>query len=200
MRDLSSALRNQPPAEHEYDWAPIHMPGSIQPYGALLVVDPSTRRIQFASNNTAEILGIAPEDLLAKSYLQLSDSEQEQRFFKERIAAGTILFPNPVRLTIRGKPFDAVFHAQSGVHMIEIERVEDVARAYEDMSMRATAELFDPPTIEELYQRAVRVVSEVTGFDRVMLYRFDSRYNGQVIAEVGKPELGSFLGLFFSLQ
>ena len=197
MRDLSSALRNQPPADHEYDWAPIHMPGSIQSYGVLLVADPHTRRIQFASNNSMEMLGIAPADLLGKSYVTVPDAEKEQRLLKERIAPDTILFPNPVRLTIRGRSFDAVFHAQAGAHMIEIEPAAADAASYEDMATQATEELFDPPNIDELYQRAVRVVSEVTGFDRVMLYRFDSRYNGQVIAEVGKPEYGSFLGLFF---
>ena len=40
--------------------------------------------------------------------------------------------------------------------------------------LRATAELYDPPSVEELYQRAARCMHEVTGFDRVMLYRFDS--------------------------
>jgi light-regulated signal transduction histidine kinase (bacteriophytochrome) len=51
--------------------------------------------------------------------------------------------------------------------------------------------------VEELYQRAVRVVRQVTGFDRVMLYRFDTRFNGQVLAESVRDGIGSFLGLFF---
>jgi light-regulated signal transduction histidine kinase (bacteriophytochrome) len=197
IRDLSSALRNQPPAEHEYDWAPIHAPGSIQPYGVLLVVDPRTRRIQFVSNNSSTMLGLAPADILGKSYLSLIDIESEQHYIRDRISEETILFPNPVRMTIRGHAFDAVFHSEAGSHMIEIEPAATDIAAYDELSLRATAELYDPPSIDDLYQRAVRVVSDVTGFDRVMLYRFDSRYNGQVIAEVGKPELGSFLGLFF---
>jgi light-regulated signal transduction histidine kinase (bacteriophytochrome) len=65
------------------------------------------------------------------------------------------------------------------------------------MSTRATGELYDPRSVDELYERAVRVVGDVTGFDRVMLYRFDARYNGQVIAESSREGVGSFLGLFF---
>lgn len=197
MRDLSAAIRNQPPAEHAYDWAPIHMPGSVQSYGVLLVADAQTRRVQFVSENAAEMLGIAPADVLDKPYIQLAELESERKFLKDRIGPATILFPNPVRMTIRGRAFDAVFHAQGGVHMIEIEPVDAGDRAYDDMAMKATAELYDPPSVEELYQRAVRVVREVSGFDRVMLYKFDSRYNGQVIAEAGRPDIGSFLGLFF---
>ena len=57
MRDLRAAIRNQPPAEHEYDWAPMHMPGSVQDYGVLVVADPHTRRVLFVSENAAEMLG-----------------------------------------------------------------------------------------------------------------------------------------------
>lgn len=197
MRDLRAAIRNQPPAEHAFDRDPIHMPGSVQAYGVLLVVEPSTRRIQFVSANAASLLGIAPADLLDKTYLALTDSDTERKFLKDRIAPGTILFPNPVRLTIKGRPFDAVFHAQGAQHLIEIEPVLDEADSYSDMSLRATAELYDPPTVDSLFQRSVQVIREVSGFDRVMLYCFDSRYNGQVIAEAGRDGIGSFLGLFF---
>jgi chemotaxis family two-component system sensor kinase Cph1 len=67
MRDLRAAIRNQPTAEYEYDWAPMHMPGSVQAYGALLVVEPQTRRVLHVSNNAADILGIAPADILNKA-------------------------------------------------------------------------------------------------------------------------------------
>lgn len=197
MRNLTAALRNQPPAEHDYDWAPIQMPGSIQPYGVLLVADAQTRRVLFASNNAADLLGVKPADLLDKSYLQLCGSDRERRVLTEAIGPDTILFPNPVRLTIEGRSFDAVFHAEGNWHLIQIEPADPFATSYDDLSLRATAELFDPPTVEELNNRAVRMIREVTGFDRVMLYRFDSRYNGQVIAEAGRPDIGSFLGLYF---
>lgn len=197
MRDLRAAIRNQPPAEHDYDWAPIHMPGSVQAYGTLLVADPQTRRVIFASDNAAEMFGLPMSDILEKSYVQLSESERERKFLKERIAPDTIMFPNPVRMTIKGREFDAVFHAHAGSHLIELEPVDADDAAYADMAMRATAELYDPPTVEELYQRAVKIIRDVTGFDRVMLYRFDERYNGQVIAEAGREGIGSFLGLFF---
>ncbi len=197
MRNLTAALRNQPPAEHDYDWAPIQMPGSIQPYGVLLVADAQTRRVLFVSNNAAAMLGLKTADILDKSYLQLCGSDRERRFLSENIAADTILFPNPARMTIDGKSFDAVFHAEGKWHLIQLEPTDPTAASYDDLSLRATTELFDPPTVEELNNRAVRMIREVTGFDRVMLYRFDSRYNGQVIAEAGKPDIGSFLGLFF---
>jgi light-regulated signal transduction histidine kinase (bacteriophytochrome) len=197
MRDLRAAIRNQPPAEHQYDWDPLHTPGTIQPYGVLLVADAQSRNVLFASENTAELFGIPAADIIDRSYLALCDNERERRTLKESVTAETILFPNPVRITIKGKPFDAIFHAHNGEHLIEIEAADPDAAFYGDMADRAVEELFDPNSVEELYQRAVRVVREVTGFDRVMLYRFDARYNGQVLAEASREGIGSFLGLFF---
>lgn len=197
MRDLRAAIRNQPPAEHQYDWDPLHTPGTIQPYGVLLVADAQNRQVLFASENTADIFGIPAADIIDRSYLALCDNERDRRVLKESIAADTILFPNPVRITIKGKPFDAVFHAHNGEHLIEIEAADQDAASYSDMADRAVQELFDPGSVEELYRRAVNVVREATGFDRVMLYRFDARYNGQVLAESSREGIGSFLGLFF---
>ena len=110
MRDLRAAIRNQPPAEHQYDWDPLHTPGSIQPYGVLLVADPQTRHVQFASENTADLFGIAVTDIIDRSYLALFDHERDRRMVKDAVAADTILFPNPLRVTIKNKPFDAVFN------------------------------------------------------------------------------------------
>jgi light-regulated signal transduction histidine kinase (bacteriophytochrome) len=197
MRDLHAAIRNQPPADHPYDWDPAHMPGAVQSYGVLLVADPQTRQVQFVSANATEMLGIPVADIIDRSYLALSDSDRERRAIKDAVAMDTILFPNPMRLTVKGRAFDAVFHAHSGMHLIEIEPADPASSAYADMSDRAVEEMFDPASVEELYQRAVRVVRAVTGFDRVMLYRFDARYNGQVLAESKREGIGSFLGLFF---
>ena len=197
MRDLRAALRNQPAVEHEYDQAPIHMPGFVQSYGVLVVAEQQSGRVRFVSENISTLFGRAPADVLDRPYVQLSDSERERAMLREKIRPDTILFPNPVRLTIGGKPCDAVFHRHAGVLMIEIEPALDDAESYDDLSLRATAELYEAPSIGDLCQRAVQVVRQVTGFDRVLLYRFDARYNGQVIAEARREGVDSFLGMFF---
>ena len=197
MRDLRAALRNQPAVEHEYDQAPIHMPGFVQSYGVLVVAEQPSGRVRFVSENISTLFGRAPADVLDRPFVQLTDNERERTLLREKIRPDTILFPNPVRLTIGGKPCDAVFHRHAGVLMIEIEPALDDAESYDDLSLRATAELYEAPSIGDLCQRAVQVVRQVTGFDRVLLYRFDARYNGQVIAEARREGVDSFLGMFF---
>ena len=52
-------------------------------------------------------------------------------------------------------------------------------------------------TLPELYDTAARAVRDLTGFDRVMVYRYDEEYNGEVVAESKREDLNSFLGLHY---
>src|SRR5690606_29362088 len=47
--------------------------------------------------------------------------------------------------------------------------------------------------ITTLCDSAARAFRALTGFDRVMIYRFTDHAAGQVVAEARRPELGSFL-------
>jgi len=52
-------------------------------------------------------------------------------------------------------------------------------------------------SLQELYDITAEAVRTLTGFDRVMVYRYDADYNGEVVAEAKLPELNSFLGLHY---
>jgi two-component system, chemotaxis family, sensor kinase Cph1 len=51
--------------------------------------------------------------------------------------------------------------------------------------------------LRELYDITARAVRALTGFDRVMVYRYDAEYNGEVVAEAMAAHLNSFLGLHY---
>jgi serine phosphatase RsbU (regulator of sigma subunit)/GAF domain-containing protein len=59
------------------------------------------------------------------------------------------------------------------------------------------ADLNRATSLQELYDTTAQAVRELTGFDRVMVYRYDADYNGQVVAEAKAPELNSWLGLHY---
>ena len=61
----------------------------------------------------------------------------------------------------------------------------------------AVEELNRAATLDELYDTTARAVRELTGFDRVMVYRYDHDYNGEVVAEAKRDDLNSFLGLHY---
>jgi two-component system, chemotaxis family, sensor kinase Cph1 len=58
-------------------------------------------------------------------------------------------------------------------------------------------ELNRATSLQELYDVTAQAVRELTGFDRVMVYRYDADYNGEVVAEAKAEELNSFLGLHY---
>ncbi|RZU30655.1 SpoIIE family protein phosphatase [Blastococcus saxobsidens] len=52
-------------------------------------------------------------------------------------------------------------------------------------------------SLQELYDITAQAVRALTGFDRVMVYRYDADYNGEVVAEAKRADLNSFLGLHY---
>jgi serine phosphatase RsbU (regulator of sigma subunit)/GAF domain-containing protein len=59
------------------------------------------------------------------------------------------------------------------------------------------AELNRASSLKELYDITAQAVRTLTGFDRVMVYRYDADYNGEVVAEAKADQLNSFLGLHY---
>ncbi|MCZ2847226.1 SpoIIE family protein phosphatase [Modestobacter sp. VKM Ac-2978] len=59
------------------------------------------------------------------------------------------------------------------------------------------ADLNRAGSLQGLFDITAEAVRALTGFDRVMVYRYDAEYNGEVVAEAKLPELNSFLGLHY---
>ena len=93
--------------------------------------------------------------------------------------------------------FDARAHRYQGVAILEIERHDDCA-ASSDAALRAgLARLQRSNSVSELCKIAVDAVRAITGFDRVLLYRFDDEGHGDVIEESLAEGVDSYLGLRF---
>src|ERR1700712_5645529 len=97
------------------DREPIHIPGSIQPHGALLALD-RLGRLSHASANAAELLGVPlafGRTLPSTTYG--GDSALEQQF-RDALAdaVGEELVTSSLETTLRGTTFDVVMHAQNG--------------------------------------------------------------------------------------
>ncbi len=111
--------------------------------------------------------------------------------------------PTDVEITVGGQQrvFDAILHRHDGALLVELE----VARGARPFSFEntylatraAVGELNRAGTLGELYEITARSVRDLTGFDRVMVYRYDADYNGEVVAEAKLDDLNSFLGLHY---
>ena len=182
------------------DREPIHIPGSIQPHGTLLVLAEPSMQIVQTGANAAALLGTPPEMLLGQSWEKAIDAAGRaavQSVLTENLEAAPHYLP-PVS-TVSGKTFEAVVHRFQGVLILELE--ENTAIDFSTSrnlyaSLKATlARLQEASSVAEFCRNAAAQVREFTGFDRVMIYRFAEEGSGEVVAESKRDELESFLGL-----
>ena len=88
---------------------------------------------------------------------------------------------------------DALVHRSGAAWIVEVEPQPDeidVGNTLRDVRA-AVAQLSATDTMEDLFETAVHLVRDITGFDRVMLYRFDREWNGEVVAEARRVDLES---------
>ena len=179
--DLSNCEREQ-----------IHLAGSIQPHGALLVVREPDQTVVQASMNAPALLGF--DAVIGR---KLRDLGGDLAAF---ILPRTIepLDGVPVALRLRagaaGAEFDAVLHRPpAGGLIVELEPAlpqPDIARRVES-ALQAFLSCY---ALRPLCEEAARVFADVAGHDRVMVYRFAEEGHGEVFAEQRRAYLESYLG------
>lgn len=188
-----------PPTPPELDLSqcdrePIHLLGGIQPHGVLLAFREPDLVVAVASANTEPLLGLSPQALLGQPITRVLDAPA-----LHRVHAGTAA--GPVRVTVRGRACSALLHDSDGLAVLELEPLtgED-ARAEED-ALAAVHQLVSPLSrargTSSLLQATADAVRALTGFDRVMVYRFHADWHGEVVAESRAEGVDGFLGLHF---
>jgi light-regulated signal transduction histidine kinase (bacteriophytochrome) len=172
---------------------PIAVPGAVQPHGVLLAVTEPDLDVVAASANAAELLGRTPGNLG-----DLLDGDALARL-RDGLA-GDLAEVNPLRMTVAGAEVDLVLHRADGLLLTEWEPVagaEQAGAAWHRRLPSVLQRLAASTTLEQLSATLARDVRTVTGFDRVMVYRFDPDWNGEVIAEARREDLEPFLDLRF---
>ena len=174
---------------------PIHIPGSVQPHGALLVVDAGSDLILQASDNIREFLGLSTEELLGQPLSAALDAQAVQNL-REALPESV---PDSLqyRLTWTGPrlpgPLALTAHRVPGRFVMELEPATPQDAGGPQELRNAVFALDATASVQELAQVAVEAVRELTGFDRVMMYRFEPDDSGLVIAEARRHDIGSFL-------
>lgn len=183
------------------DRDPIHIPGSIQPHGILFAVDAADLRILQVSENCEARLGVPARDALLRGLTDVLGrrivgplSERLKALTHERRA---LFFPSQPRHEKRGADFHIIAHRIDGCVIVELEPINGSAEGVE-LDGHPQLDVFigiadEASTVDELCDAACRQVFELTGFDRVLIYRFDEGWDGTVVAEAGNGRLPSYL-------
>lgn len=174
---------------------PIHIPGSIQPHGALLFFN-QAGLLEGWSANADAMLGIAPQPGTPYASLALPPAALE--LLIDYFGPGELeASPSMVPVCVNGVDYDCVVHSAFGRVVTEFERREVGADEVTRFAVRAHASidrLRRQKTIDGLLASAVEQIRDFTGFDRVMAYRFRPDDSGDVVAESRRDDLVPYLG------
>ncbi len=179
---------------------PIRIPGSIQRHGFLILLDEENDRVLAASENAEEFLGIPLKLILG--------AETEALFERELLSvlraivvsdetSGLLTYLGSYKM--RGELYSVVMHAVDRKRVLEFELLD---RLVSPELMNAVITNFVTTLSKlgsemELLQAITKQVKDLSGFNRVLLYRFDGAGHGTVLAEENDGILPSYLDLRF---
>ena len=177
------------------DREPIHVIGHVQPHGALVALDPVTLAVVQASESVRAHLGIDAADMIGRSFLDFLPSRLHG-------ALENVEERDPAHLAtaaVNGLgPFHLVAHLYGGRTIVEIEpAAPGDATDLRALPRRLLRALQGAEGSQAFYDALVRESRALTGFDRVMLYRFGDDGAGVVVAESAETHLEPFLGLTY---
>ncbi|SEI65026.1 Bacteriophytochrome (light-regulated signal transduction histidine kinase) [Sphingobium sp. AP50] len=181
------------------DREPIHVLGTVQPFGFLIALT-ADWLVSRVSANSAQFIGLSPQEMLGKPVSGVLSAEAIHSL-RNRITllrgpdSVERLFSIP--LIDGGQPFDIAVHFSGQLVVIEAEPA-----AHDEMEASSTvrsmvARLAQADSMTAFLRDGARQVRALTGFDRVMVYRFADGGDGEVVAEALKPGIDSFFGLHY---
>ncbi|UQS17474.1 ATP-binding protein [Pseudomonas sp. HS6] len=180
---------------------PIRFPGAIQPHGLLLTLsEPDLSIIQISAN--VETLLARPAQELIGQPLQSLIGDAHAAQVREALQQPSLSDAPPLHFRLNGTAFEGLLHRHQDVLILELEiHVENFqprnVAGTETHLGRMLARLQKAQSLQALYDISVKEIQAMTGYDRVLIYRFEDEGHGQVIAEASDPSMEVFNGLFF---
>ncbi len=185
----------------------IHLAGSVQPHGVLLVLREADGAVVQASANSEAVLGCPLPWLLGRRVAELGGDLAAQVAALARDS-----LHEPVALQCQVAPGGATRRLEGALHrhaggglVVELEAIDPptpgvapaIALSAELLTERLAAgvqRFTAAASLGTLADSMVQVFRDLTGYDRVMVYKFDPDGHGKIIAEARDPRLESLLG------
>lgn len=188
----------------------IHLAGSIQPHGLLLVLREPDLEVVQASVNAEALLGLSDKAVVGMPASGLGGDFAPQ--ISQLIAGHDLTEPQPLRCrTAEGdltRLFEGIVHRHPyGGLIVELEPIERTSASTLALDRRerllqrrlatSVQKFSSATTIASLSEAVVQCFRDIAGYDRVMVYKFDPDGHGEIIAEARDQRLESFLGLHY---
>lgn len=181
------------------DREPIRTPGGIQAHGFLLALHKGV--IVQVSENVIEHLGKLPGSLLGTSLENAVGHQNAQQLLRSqgKDNSGKLVYLGPIRLGDRW--FDSLMHHHDELDIFDFEQVEagdeaDFQLLYSFLN-RFMKALTDTDSVQAMSALAAKEIKQITGYGRVLVYRFDEKGHGNTIAEARDTDYHSYLNQRF---
>ncbi|MFF3643477.1 ATP-binding protein [Streptomyces sp. NPDC002564] len=178
----------------------IHLLGGVQSYGTLIGVRPEDGVVDSAAENLQAVLGLGAHELVGAHVTRvLSGADWAEALDATAEDDDTALLR--AQAGPDGRDVDVSVHRRKGLVILEFEPHEPEGprtTGFYDGVRRALRRLRGALSVEECCRAAVREVRALSGFDRVVAYRFDELNGpGEVLAESVGEGREPWLGLWF---
>ncbi|MDV3255692.1 MAG: GAF domain-containing protein [Lysobacter sp.] len=181
--------------------APVHLSGAIQPHGYLVSCSLADWRIRHVSANVETLLGMPPGELVGQPVNEFIEEDVLSQV-SDAIAALATGDATAQRVCTANVGAlmticDVTVHAVDGLLHIELEPqpTRGDTRAPTAIAQRMIARLGQDDVGHDFFRQVAAQVAGLTGYDRVMVYRFREDDSGEVIAEVAADGMEPYLGL-----
>ena len=204
------------------DSEPVQTPGCIQAHGVLMVVRLADMAILQISENALAFLGVAAKALLGAPVARVIGDVNLQRLRnmlahevleRNAVYAFTLEVPSAIEhAPILAPALDVCAHTFDGVLLLEFEATGRTARVLDKGDThgnnngdgdffthvaKAVSRLQSAIGVRAFCQQVADEVRDITGLDRVMVYKFHADNHGEVVAENKRPDLPAWLGLHY---
>ncbi|WP_304525400.1 sensor domain-containing diguanylate cyclase [Halomonas sp. I5-271120] len=175
---------------------PVHIPGAIQPAGCLVSLNADLTRVLQVSSNLQELLGIPVDEALSHPPAHSLGEELITRLGTRLTAdMGKTVVDDVLTSVATDERCRATAYRSGSRVVVEIELLGplgelEILTTVSHWQTRLAAQNSE----DELLQVLVEGVRALTRHDRVMVYSFDSEWNGQVKAESRSDGVNSLLG------
>lgn len=179
------------------DQEPIHIPGKIQPHGFLIGVTKDWI-IDYCTDNISSFINLSHTEALGNKFENVFGSNAQERIINY-INSDTVQDVFPLEIDLLDKKFQVNIHKSNDVYVLEAEPQFDkqiLADVY-TQTIQFVTQMNSTKSLKDLCALVAEGTREITGYDRVMIYRFDEQYNGEVYAESCRKDLEPFLGLHY---
>jgi len=176
---------------------PVPVSGQIQSHGVLFALSSGDLCVRYVSANVGELFGWPVSIVIGASFASLIGPEQFARFERQKFIDDRFANALPMVVGTTQRKVVCMVHRQYATLIVEFDMLPEFET--EVLNFAAQSRIFwhmeKLPNIAAIATLVVNAIQELTGFERVMIYRFDPDCNAEVIAEVTTPSFGSYLGL-----